>query len=101
MSSKTSRVPPAGLRRGGADAGKHVYGTGKSKSACIGAEINTETEEEKRLISVGRSVYRIRWFRQELALRHERQSKCTERIIASGRLDKNDKYAVAGYGDLV
>ena len=98
MSSKTSRVPPAGLRRGGADAGKHVYG---SKSACIGAEINTEMEEEKRLISVGRGVYRIRWFRQELALRHERQSKCTERIIASGRLDENDKYAVVGYDDLV
>ena len=39
--------------------------------------------------------------RQGLAVRHERQSKCTERIIASGRLDENDKYAVAGYDDLV
>ena len=47
---KQDSVPPAGRSPaeppGGADAGKHVYGTGKSKLACIGAEINIEMEED-------------------------------------------------------
>ena len=61
MSSKTYHarvVPPIYLPTGGPADGADAD-AGKSKSACIGAEINIETEEEKRLLSVGRDVYRI------------------------------------------
>ena len=61
MSSKTyhAHVPPIYLpTRGPADGAD--ANAGKSRLACIGAEINMETEDEKQLISVGRGVYRIR-----------------------------------------